>query len=53
LRRTGGDLDAVSWLNPTIYAPRPSWPDPRARGVAEGFSDDVNELFGERASMPG
>jgi enamine deaminase RidA (YjgF/YER057c/UK114 family) len=49
LRRTLGDLDAVTWLRSTVYVNAvPGLAGPALTRVADGFSDVVNDLFGER-----
>jgi hypothetical protein len=50
LRRTVGDLDAVTWLRSTVrVSAAPDLAGPALRQVADGFSDVPNELFGERS----
>lgn len=49
LRRTVGDLDTVTWLRSTIYVnAAPDLGGPALTRVGDGFSDVVNELFGDR-----
>jgi enamine deaminase RidA (YjgF/YER057c/UK114 family) len=49
LRRTVGDLDAVTWLRSTVYVnATPGLTGPALTRVADGFSDVVNDLFGDR-----
>ena len=49
LRRTIDDLDAVTWLRSTIYVNAgPDLAGPALTRIADGFSDIVNDLFGER-----
>jgi enamine deaminase RidA (YjgF/YER057c/UK114 family) len=49
LRRTVGDLDALTWLRSTVYVnAAPDLAGPALTRIADGFSDVVNDLFGER-----
>jgi len=49
LRLTLSDLDAVTWLRSTVYVnATPDLTGPALTRVADGFSDIVNDLFGDR-----
>jgi enamine deaminase RidA (YjgF/YER057c/UK114 family) len=49
LRRTLGGLDAVTWLRSTVYVNvTPDVTGPALTRVADGFSDIVNDVFGDR-----
>jgi enamine deaminase RidA (YjgF/YER057c/UK114 family) len=49
LRREVGALDTVTWLRATVYVNAvPDLGGPALTRVADGFSDAVGELFGER-----
>jgi enamine deaminase RidA (YjgF/YER057c/UK114 family) len=51
LRRAVGDLDSVTWLRSTVYVNAvPELTGPALTRVADGFSDVVNDLFGERGA---
>jgi hypothetical protein len=48
LRQVVGTLDALTWLRATIYVNAvPDLDGPALTRVADGFSDVVNDLFGE------
>jgi len=51
LRREIGDLDDVTWLRSTVYVNAvPELAGPALTRVADGFSDVVNDMFGERGA---
>jgi enamine deaminase RidA (YjgF/YER057c/UK114 family) len=49
LRRAVGEVDTVTWLRSTIYVnATPDLAGPALTQVGDGFSDLVNDVFGER-----
>jgi hypothetical protein len=49
LHRVLGSLDSITWLRATVYVNAiPDLAGPALTRVADGFSDVVTELFGER-----
>lgn len=51
LQRAVGSLDSVAWLRATGYVNAvPGLPGPSLTRVADGFSDVVDEIFGERGA---
>ena len=49
LRRVLGNLDAVTWLRATVYVNAvPGLEGPALTRVADGFSDVINDIFGDR-----
>jgi hypothetical protein len=53
LLRVVGDLDAITWLRATVYVnANPGLEGPSLTRVGDGFSDFVNNAFGERGQHP-
>ncbi len=49
LQRVLGGLESVTWLRATVYVNAvPGLGGPALTRVADGFSDVINEIFGER-----
>ena len=49
LLRAIGDLDSITWLRATVFVNAiPGLEGPSITRVGDGFSDFVNDLFGER-----
>ncbi len=49
LQRVIGNLESISWLRATVYVNTvPGLAGPALTRVADGFSDAITELFGER-----
>ncbi len=51
LERVLGGLDSVTWLRATVYVNAvPGLDGPALTQVADGFSDVINEIFGDRGA---
>ena len=51
LRRAVGDLDGLTWLRSTVYVnATPDLEGPALTRVGDGFSDVVNDVFGDRGA---
>ncbi len=49
LRRVIGNLESITWLRATVYVnAAPGLAGPALTRVADGFSDAITQLFGER-----